>query len=104
MKPSKYKTVAELLADPGRWTQKAWARDGAGMVDHPDADTACRWCLVGACRHVYGAGTDECREAVHAIAAEIPGILRAIDKLIAFNDDPKTVHAEVLKAARKAGV
>lgn len=47
------KTVAELLADKSRWTQRAYARlpDGHSVMDHNE-DAVC-FCVVGAIKRVY---------------------------------------------------
>jgi len=38
----------ELIADPKRWTQRAYARDAYGSVISATSPSAASWCSVGA--------------------------------------------------------
>lgn len=109
---SKFKTVVELLEDPGRWTKKAYARDAGGhSLVYPHNESAVRWCLLGACRHVYG----YCNQPSEHAVAKLAECIRkknthlydagdGVSAVTAFNDNPYTHHADVLAIAREAGV
>lgn len=45
--------VHELLTEPARWTQDAFARDERGHAVSERGDSACSWCLVGAVQRCY---------------------------------------------------
>ena len=47
-------TVLELLSDPKRWTQDAFARDSTGFKCDVDAPDAQCFCLLGAIYKCYG--------------------------------------------------
>ena len=53
---SKCKTVAELLSRTSRWTKGQYAVDSEGEVVSPRSKKAERFCLLGACKRVYGNG------------------------------------------------
>lgn len=106
-----FATVAELLEHPQRWTKRAYARSHAGYTELPRSEDAACWCLVGACRCVYGEGTDACTAAIRALSNAVQKRqgkpIRSyllIDQVVYFNDDPKTLHSDVLEVAREAGV
>jgi hypothetical protein len=97
MKPKvrKHKTVLSLLRDPSRWTQCAFARNEKGNAVPFDSAEAVRFCLLGACKRVYGGwrGFE---------------VLRRIEKagntsnVVTFNDNHS--HAEVLALLKKAKI
>ncbi len=45
--------VKELLSNESKWTQKAVARDKDNNWCYPYAETAAKWCLVGAIQKCY---------------------------------------------------
>lgn len=93
-------SVAELLADPARWTKDYSAVDDRGFMVEPDDEVACAFCICGAIQRVYGhdgydANYEKIRKSLSA-----PG-----RRLVAtFNDAPERTHAEVLEAVRRAGI
>lgn len=92
------KTVAELLADPARWTKGDSARDhrGHGVASiHPDA---CCFCVLGAMSRIYEIGTRAYNDAKHRLG------LVASFGFASWNDAPERTHAEVLEAVRRAGI
>lgn len=44
----------DLLAQPGKWGQGAYACDADGNIVKPNSDAACRFCALGAVYHVMG--------------------------------------------------
>lgn len=95
---SQYKTVAELLEAPERWTQGTYSKSESGDSVYPRNPAAVCWCLLGAIDEVYDVG-DPRKKAYEAMQ-------KTIDKcmLTMWNDAPERTHAEVLAAVRKAGI
>jgi len=90
------RTVAELLADPARWTQDTWARSANGSVAKWGDKQACKFCMMGAIFRVYGPRYE-------------PAMWRRLHDSLGgsvsqFNDAPERTHAEVLEAVRRAGI
>lgn len=89
----------ELIADPGRWTQRAGARDAYGCPVPADWSGACQWCASGAVwAAIYASKESYDDAAVLAIFA--PLNREAANNLLAFNDTEG--HAEVLAAFDRA--
>lgn len=81
----------ELIADPKRWAQGAFARDSGGAVVAALDPAAVRWCAIGALVAVDRSdGRNQCFAAHNALA----GHLHGCSGLQTFNDSHE--HAEVL--------
>jgi hypothetical protein len=98
-----FETVRDLLADESRWCQRAIAVDEAGHQVACHSEKAVRFCLLGACRRVYGT-----EDAIWQSRKKICEALGLTDMsslglgLARFNDTHS--HAEVLDLVTKAGV
>jgi len=91
-------TVLELLSDPARWAQGAFARDAYGRACASYNPQATSWCLAGAVRHVLGRDGWIYDTALSSLRARIaPG-----DNISLFNDSHS--HKDVLDIVRKAGI
>lgn len=85
--------IAEFLADPERWTQRALARDASGTCVRPLAPEACRWCLVGALIVCY----PDDRERWEVVEKLMHAVFGASGMSLTFwNDSPDRTHAEIL--------
>lgn len=85
----------ELISDPGRWTQRAFARNSRGKeVGFSDKD-ACRFSGLGA---VYRTSQDDTqRSLAHSL------LNRACRRIFwVWQDMPKRTHAQVLAAFDRA--
>lgn len=87
------RAVRELLSDPDRWTQGAYARDATGHTVLTYAPDACRWCIAGACDRT-APSTARALQARAALARQA-GV-----RLSTFNDT--NGHPEVLALIDKA--
>jgi hypothetical protein len=97
MKLRKYKTVRALLADKKRWIRGNYAVNNRNRVVKVEDDTACRFCLSGAIRRVYGEDTIAAVEARGQIM-----LACGLGSIVAFNDS--STHKQVLAAVRKAKI
>lgn len=89
-------TVAELLADPKRWTKRLGIRRVPGEMTAVCLDTAIRICYGGQLDHEpYMALYERVQQAIHR---------RGFDKISQFNDDPQTTHADVLELVKECGI
>ena len=95
------RATRELLADPKRWTQQAYARDERGQsVLFHDPRATC-WCINGAVACVAPSDPDRvARIGAHralclAIGLDAPESAQA--DAIKWNDAPERSHADVLK-------
>ncbi|MXN46085.1 hypothetical protein GR138_12880 [Shinella kummerowiae] len=87
----------ELISDPKRWTQEAYARDTDGVdnvncgSDHIPEDSVC-FCSIGAIAKAYGCNISaaECSTAFKLLEAGLD------DEVGVYNDSH--THAEVLAA------
>ena len=99
--------VRELLAQPERWTQMAYARDAAGSQVPETSTTAVCFCLSGAIWRIIANCSDS---AGHSIAdssgrwsavknALIPegAQVSPLRTLTRFNDMEDRSHADILK-------
>ncbi len=99
---TKFKTVAELLEDPKRWTKGAFARDAKGdEVKDPGDPSAVCWCLVGAMSVVYREGSRfvSAYERLKDIILEQTG-----QHMSSFNDAPETTHEDLMRIVRMANI
>lgn len=101
-------TVAELLADPARWTKFEMARDSNGEECHEKSPLATCFCVEGACIRIYGNGDrNMLYEEWPSVKAEMKlknslGI--KYGNIARWNDAPERTHAEVLEAVKRAGI
>jgi len=92
--------AADLLAQPGAWTQGAYARDMFGSdVGSQWSDDAVCFCVMGALNQV--------REAQHdaVILGSLSHAIRAVNggyPIAEWNDAPGRTQAEVVAALRAA--
>ena len=80
------KETRELLSDPSRWTQGAFARDKAGNVVYTSSPVAHSFCAHGAILHIIEtkhSGTVELRDKVWSTLGKLLGPNRS---LISYND------------------
>lgn len=101
-----FKTVRELLSDPKRWTQNAFAKnsEGRSLGRFFAEEEACSWCLVGAVKHVYPTYEwGEIYERLAKILGKQAFTLRSY-VLGVWNDDPARTHQEVLDLVTEAGI
>lgn len=96
------RTVEELLSDPARWTQGAFARHADGIPDSPSAVFATCWCIAGAIAKVYSRGKMD-GGSYHEMRLKMLEVTDT-EGLAEFNDAPERTHAEVLEAVRRAGI
>lgn len=86
--------AAELIEQPGKWTQGAFARDhGGDGTAFCDPDAVC-WCAEGAIAKVAGG----CGTASSALAAL--GIVTG--GIYSYNDAPGRMASEVASKMREA--
>lgn len=90
-----FKTVADLLEDPSRWTKDAIARDSEDHeLDYATDPKAAKWCLLGAIDVVYPIPKR------FGIAYDIRAKTKS--SVSAFNDHHS--HEEVLNLVREMGI
>lgn len=98
------KTVAELLADPKRWTKGCFARNEIGRKVNCYDESAVCWCLEGAFSRIYG----DTYKDTHALWQKFAGTVLSSNPsflcLPDFNDDPKTTHKQVMAVVKTAGI
>ena len=94
------KGTREILSDPARWTQNAWARNAKGQEAYPFDEEAVAFCLDGAI--VRASGEDHSTKTWNALMEVSqytgPGIVSATN----WNDEPERVHADVLAVLDRA--
>lgn len=109
MTEPKAKSVRALLCRPRRWIKYDWANDSRGNpVMYYDAD-ACRFCLLGAIRHVYWRDWKECDRVVTMVEAECRKRLgwpskTYNDPITAWNDAPYRRFSSVQALVRKLAI
>ena len=92
-----YKTVAELLEDPKRWTQREDARAANGNYTYPDSPDAVCWCLYGAMKKIY--------PDIYAYNAIRDTVIKKLNGGIVFwNDATGRTHEEVLNLCKELGI
>lgn len=90
-----FKTVAELLAVPERWTRNVSARNANGVPVCPTSPDAVCWCVAGAITRVYS--DIEARLAARRRLATVEPSL----DMAQWNDrvkDHATMHAVLVAA------
>jgi len=97
--------AADLIAQPGAWTQLGGDDDGSGgecardengnPVSAVDSDAAC-WCLFGAIERVTNGHDVRIVRALEWLTA------KRSDDLVGFNDAPERTQDEVVAALRAA--
>lgn len=90
-------TVLELLSDEKRWTRGTRARDKNKKPCEPKDTIAESFCLMGAIQRCYS--YDEYFDALDEVELAIDD-----NRIGAFNDDPPTTHADILRVVREAGI
>ncbi len=81
-----------LLAEPPSWTKGKSARNAEGNRTEPTRDDAVCWCLLGA---IYRITNYDCN-----LFIVINNIMRGLvnnTAITAYNDNPTTTHADILK-------
>lgn len=96
------KAVRDLLSDPKRWTQGAFARHESGAPIGPRERGASCWCLRGAVIKVDPtSGGDGPIMAIGAAMHELQGIgsrpFNDLASIARFNDAPVRRHHEIMK-------
>jgi hypothetical protein len=92
--------VTDILTDPSKWTQNAWARNSQGEhVYHADADAIC-FCSLGA---VERAGRN-LNASDEAISEAYAAVVRATGALTIakWNDAPGRTFDDVIDVFKKA--
>lgn len=93
------KTVAELLADPKRWTKGANARDKRGVEVNTHSPNAVCWCSSGATKRIYSDNLAFVRFRLRTAIGNL-----SASSILEFNDNPKTTHKQVMAVVKKAGI
>lgn len=89
--------AADLIEQPGKWQQHAWATNAAGeYVDDTDPDAVC-FCASGAINRTAGGSF-----ALTAAKAKDAFWDTLGEKPLRFNDAPGRTQAEVVTALRQA--
>lgn len=91
-----------LIADPARWTQEAYARNDRGYHVDSTHPTACCWCASGAMCRVNGPEPDSdiwtaCIKNMREACAEL---FPHMSGFVAVNDHG--THADILKVFDRA--
>jgi hypothetical protein len=96
------KTVAELFADPTRWTQNSFARNAAGLPCYLLHTEATCFCFLGGMKRIYG---DEYwrREGVPKKLDALKDDV-GLCTLTLWNDNPETTAEQVRAMAEKHGL
>lgn len=95
---SQCKTVAEIFADPARWTQGAMARRADRRLCSRFSHEAVCFCLAGAINQIYGMETG--RMGVYAKVGEaLVGT-----GMIPWNDHPERKFEEVQALVKKLNI
>ncbi|MGN6063805.1 DUF6197 family protein [Brevundimonas diminuta] len=94
--------AADLLEQPGAWTQDEFARDSVGRVVCPTSTLATCWCVRGAIAAVNEDEDDHTANNRNwKAAARLLGFHDAMD-IELWNDAPERTQAEVVAALREA--
>lgn len=88
----------ELIKDPARWTQGAFARHKQGNAIGPEEKAACRWCAIGALRRVTAGNDSAALNAMRVLDFEAKRA--GAEDVGALND--KRSHAEVVEMFKRA--
>jgi hypothetical protein len=86
------------IAQPERWTKKAFARNALGQEVFPISASAVCWCMMGAMRSVAYTTTSDGYFVIHSVDPAETAIENAHNGLSCpeLNDNDKTTHADVL--------
>lgn len=84
----------EKIANPGRWTQRSYAKNAKGEHVDPASPAACKWCADGAVWAVRPVAP------AYKLATAVLDILSGQGSAAVFNDSH--THAEVLALFDKA--
>tara|TARA_R110000787_G_scaffold16774_3_gene52559 strand:+ start:1266 stop:1550 length:285 start_codon:yes stop_codon:yes gene_type:complete len=83
----------ELLKDPSKWTQGAFAKDKDGHVTQSQGDDAVCWCALGSLTKCYTKlGKNEYEKLLRYLNEDTEFTCAST-----WNDSSKTTHEEVLK-------
>ena len=85
----------DLITDPDKWTQKAYAKDSKGMTVSLWSKEATCWCALGALYSFNEDGIFELPGDTHSRLQDHAG-----RDIVSFNDN--STHAEVLAAYDRA--
>jgi hypothetical protein len=84
---------------PENWCKGDYAKTKKGNPIHSLAEQACQWCSLGALVAVTSSSSQTVSLRCKAIDLLFDVVGRDV---VAFNDDPKTTHADVLAAFDRA--
>lgn len=85
-----------LLTDRERWCQGTLAFDAEGLECDPQEGSACRWCLVGAIRHVSSLTTFAYAQAQQTLVTTLLDLTNGDhEDVTVYNDE--TSHEAVLE-------
>lgn len=106
---NEFKTVKELLSNPSRWCKGYFAYSVEGnfkddyMREGTEDDCKC-FCIMGACRRIFGLDTIEYSEALSKIKKHLE--LTPFDKynLPNWNDDSRRKHIDVVKVLEEVNI
>ncbi len=88
--------VRELISDPKRWTQNAYARKGQdkfSMSVHPESKEATCWCMTGAIIKVCDDSSMEA-QVIDLLQESMTGPIPGVMLIAIFNDNH--THDEVM--------
>jgi hypothetical protein len=89
-----------LVADPAHWTRLMPARDAKGLFVLPTDPGAVCFCIVGAIMRAAGSDRSPAFQEAHGALRDAIAPIQGIG--FGFNDNPKTTHADVLRAIDRA--
>lgn len=98
------RNARQVIATENQWTQGRYARTRAGSpVTHQDPDAVC-FCAVGALRRAEPDHTDAREAAARFLFLAVNDGRKPADhiQIPVFNDNPKTEHADVIRAYDRA--
>lgn len=93
------KAARKLLSKPERWTKCEAARDEAGMTVDPCSDSAVCFCVLGAVSKTMAETSLDERCAADRCLGDA---LRGYHSIIAFNDNAKTKHKQIMSLFDRA--
>ncbi len=95
-------TIADLLADPKRWTTCALARNSLGDPVLEDDPSATCWCLAAAGRRIYGLRQGWRHRLEDAILKLYPESHDDYNSVVFFNN--AHTHDEIMAVLREAAI
>lgn len=90
--------AADLLEQPGAWTQGAFAKDKNGFATYPLWPEACCFCVLGALERIAGGDTGY----AYGVAEDAVRDLIPSGFVSTWNDAPERTQAEVVTTLRAA--